>query len=44
MLPLNTKTAGIITAEVMNKLGQDGQNLEDCRGQVYGNQATVASV
>jgi hypothetical protein len=40
-IPLDVKTAEIITAEIINKLGRDGLNLEDCRGQSYDSQATM---
>jgi hypothetical protein len=43
-IPLGVKTAEIITAEITNKLEQDGLNLEDCRGQSYDNRATMAGV
>jgi hypothetical protein len=42
--PLDVKTAKIITAEITNKLEQDGLNLEDCRGQFYDNKAIMAGV
>jgi hypothetical protein len=43
-IPLDVKTAEIITAEITKKLERDGLNLEDCRGQSYDNQATMAGV
>jgi hypothetical protein len=42
-ISLDVKTAEIITVEI-KKLEQDGLNLEDCRGQSYDNQATMAGV
>jgi hypothetical protein len=38
------KTGEAITAEITKKLEQDGLNLQDCRGQSYDNQATMAGV
>jgi hypothetical protein len=43
-IPLGVKTDEIITAEITKKLKRDGLNLINCRGQLYDNQATVASV
>jgi hypothetical protein len=43
-IPLDMKTAETIIPEVINKLGCDGLNLKDCRGQSYDNQATMAGV
>jgi hypothetical protein len=43
-IPLDVKTAEMITAEITKKLERDGLNLEDCRGQPYDNQATMAGV
>jgi hypothetical protein len=39
-IPLDVKTAEIITAEITKKLERDGLYLEDCRGQSYENRAT----
>jgi hypothetical protein len=39
-IPLDLKTAEIMTAEITKRLERDGLNLEDCRGQSYDNQAT----
>jgi hypothetical protein len=39
-IPLDLKTAEIMTAEITKKLERAGLNLEDCRGQSYDNQAT----
>jgi hypothetical protein len=43
-IPLDVKTAEIITVEISNKLRPNGLNLEDCRGQSYDDQATMAGV
>jgi hypothetical protein len=43
-IPLDVKTAEIITAGITNKLERDGLNLEDCRGQSYDNQVAMAGV
>jgi hypothetical protein len=43
-IPLDVKTAEIITAEITKKLERDGLNLEDCGGQSCDNQATMAGV
>jgi hypothetical protein len=43
-IPVDVKTAEIITAEITKRLERDGLNLEDCRGQSYDNQATMAGV
>jgi hypothetical protein len=42
--PLDVKIAEKIIAEITKKLERDGLNLEDCRGQSYDNQATMAGV
>jgi hypothetical protein len=44
LIPLDVKTAEIITPEIVNKLGRDGLDLEYCRSQSYNNQATTAGV
>jgi hypothetical protein len=43
-IPLDVKTAEIITAEITKRMERDGLNLEDCRGQSYDNQATMPGV
>jgi hypothetical protein len=43
-IPVDVKTAEIITAEITKKLERDGLNLEDCRGQSYENQVIMADV
>jgi hypothetical protein len=43
-IPLDVKTAEIITAQITKKLERDGLILEDCRGQSYDNQATMADI
>jgi hypothetical protein len=43
-IPLDVKTAEIITAEIIKKLERGGLNLEDCSGQSYDNQAKMAGV
>jgi predicted RNA-binding protein with EMAP domain len=43
-IPLDEKTAEIITAEITKKLERGGLNLEGCRVQSYANQATMAGV
>jgi hypothetical protein len=44
VIPAYVKTAEIITAEIRNKPGRDGLNLEGCRAQFYENQVTMAGV
>jgi hypothetical protein len=44
VIPLDVKTAEIITMETANKLGGDGLNLEHGRGQSYDNHATMVGV
>jgi hypothetical protein len=43
-IPLDVKTAEIITAEITKELERDGLNLEDCRGRSCDNQATMTGV
>jgi hypothetical protein len=43
-IPLDVKTAEIITAEITKEPEGDGLKLEDCRGRSYDNQATMAGV
>jgi hypothetical protein len=43
-IPLDVKTAEIITAEITKRLERGGLNHEDCRGQSYDNQAIMAGV
>jgi hypothetical protein len=43
-IPLDVKTAEIITAQITKKLERGGLILEDCRGQLYENQAAMAGV
>jgi hypothetical protein len=43
-IPLDVKTAEIITAQITKKLERGGLNLEECMGQSYDNQSTMAGV
>ena len=42
--PLDGKTAAVLTEQILEKIKNDGLNLEDCRGQGYDNAATMAGI